>query len=160
MESTTHKGFTLIELLIVIAIIGLLATFAAVSLGNSRMRARDTKRISDLGQIRKALELGVNQGNGYPIEASPIVLGDATHTAFCGKGATIGFFTDSSLTYCDKEKIYIGFIPKDPLTSQNILYKGTVDSYCVQAVLENGKKNLTAGTVMADTEAMKNGTCP
>lgn len=160
MQPTTRKGFTLLELLIVIGIIGLLATFAAVSLGNSRMRARDTKRVSDLRQFRKALELGFNQGDGYPVENTQIILGDATHKAFCGKDTAIGFVPDSSLSNCDKDKIYLGFIPADPLSSQNTFYQGTANSYCLEAVLENGTDGLVAGTIIADNEALRNGTCP
>lgn len=60
------KGFTLIELLVVIAIIGLLATMAVVSFGNARKKARDTKRITDIKQLQKAVEM-YNEMNGqYP----------------------------------------------------------------------------------------------
>ena len=62
----SKHGFTLIELLVVIAIIGLLATLAVVSFSNAREKARDTKRIADLRQISKAIEL-YNLDNGqYP----------------------------------------------------------------------------------------------
>ncbi|MBI4138436.1 MAG: type II secretion system protein [Candidatus Wildermuthbacteria bacterium] len=45
------KGFTLIELLVVIAVIGMLASIALVSFGPVRAKARDAKRITDLGQM-------------------------------------------------------------------------------------------------------------
>lgn len=62
------KGFTLIELLIVIAIIGLLATLGIVSMSSARAKARDAKRISDLGQIRSAMELHFNDNGTYKLE--------------------------------------------------------------------------------------------
>lgn len=61
----TH-GFTLIELLIVIGIIGILATLAVVSLTSAQQTARDAKRITDIGQIRNALELYWSQYATYP----------------------------------------------------------------------------------------------
>lgn len=60
-------GFTLIELLVVISIIGLLASVVLVSLNNARKKARITKRVVDLKQIQKALELYYNENNGYPV---------------------------------------------------------------------------------------------
>ncbi len=54
---TYKQGFTLIELLVVIAIIALLSTSAAVAVNTVRVKARDTKRLSDLKQMAKALEL-------------------------------------------------------------------------------------------------------
>lgn len=59
-----NLGFTLIELLVVISIIGLLATFAIVSLQNTRVKARDTRRIADLKQVRTIFEnYIINNGN-------------------------------------------------------------------------------------------------
>jgi len=65
MISQTSKGFTLIELLVVIAIIGLLATMAVVSFGNAQSKARDAKRIADVKQIMKALELYYDENGSY-----------------------------------------------------------------------------------------------
>lgn len=61
-----QQGFTLIELLIVVAIIGLLATLAIVSLTSAQQRARDTKRVADLKSIQVALELYWNENAAYP----------------------------------------------------------------------------------------------
>lgn len=60
------KGFTLIELLIVIAIIGLLATLAIVSLTGAQRKARDTKRLADAKQYQGAIELYYNEQGNYP----------------------------------------------------------------------------------------------
>jgi prepilin-type N-terminal cleavage/methylation domain-containing protein len=62
----TERGFTLIELLVVIAIIGLLASMVLVSLNSARRKGRITKRLGDISQIRKALELYYNNNNAYP----------------------------------------------------------------------------------------------
>ncbi len=66
-RSTMKKtAFTLIELLIVIAIIGLLATMAMVSLKEVRARTRDAKRLSDVKQILTALQLHFDKYERYP----------------------------------------------------------------------------------------------
>ena len=50
------SGFTLIELIVVIAIIGILAGLIIVRIGNSSRDARNTRRSSDMNQIRNAIE--------------------------------------------------------------------------------------------------------
>lgn len=69
------KGFTLIELLVVISIIGLLSSVVLVSLNSARAKARDAKRMSDLGEIQKALEFYFDSSNGtaYPLCAGNTV---------------------------------------------------------------------------------------
>lgn len=62
-----EKGFTLVELLVVIAIIGVLATLLLLQLGGARGKARDTKRISDVTQLRTAIEQYFDDNSGtYP----------------------------------------------------------------------------------------------
>ncbi|HWH16311.1 MAG TPA: prepilin-type N-terminal cleavage/methylation domain-containing protein [Candidatus Paceibacterota bacterium] len=60
------RGFTLIELLVVIAIIGVLSSVALASLNQARVKARDASRISQLTEIRKALELYYLDRGYYP----------------------------------------------------------------------------------------------
>ncbi len=62
----SKQGFTLIEILIVIAIIGILASVAIIGLGGSRVKARDSKKISELAQIRNGLELYFTTCGHYP----------------------------------------------------------------------------------------------
>lgn len=50
-----NKSFALIELLVVIAVIGLLSSIVLVSLRGVRAKARDSRRMHDLDQIRTAL---------------------------------------------------------------------------------------------------------
>ena len=66
MKKYTKKGgFTLIELLVVIAIIGILSSVVLVSLNSARQKGKDARVISDVQQIRTALESGYN-GSAYP----------------------------------------------------------------------------------------------
>lgn len=60
------RGFTLIELLVVIAIIGVLSSVVMASLNTARIKSRDAARISQLGQIRAALELYYLDYGYYP----------------------------------------------------------------------------------------------
>ncbi len=85
------KGFTLIELLIVISIMAILSGIVFASLGSSRAKARDGKRISDIGQIQLALQLFYEQNRTYPTFLY-------TNAAF--------------------EGIYIPSVPKDPNGNQ------------------------------------------
>lgn len=52
-----NLGFTLIEIIVVIVIIGLLSTLSLTVLGNSRKKARDAKRKSDLNTIGRFVSL-------------------------------------------------------------------------------------------------------
>jgi prepilin-type N-terminal cleavage/methylation domain-containing protein len=60
-----NRGFTLIELLVVIAIIGLLASIVLVSLNSARLKARDTKILSDANQIRNLMETEYASSGNY-----------------------------------------------------------------------------------------------
>lgn len=65
---TLHKsrGFTLIELLVVIGIIGLLATVVLGSMSISRVKARDTTRVSQLKTLETMLNLYFSDMGQYP----------------------------------------------------------------------------------------------
>ena len=59
-------GFTIIELLVVIAIISLLSSIVLTSLQGARVKARDSKRVQDLIQLRNAIELYRAANDRYP----------------------------------------------------------------------------------------------
>ena len=72
------KAFTLIELLIVIAIIGILAGILFVSIGQSPLEAaRDTKRVADLQNLHKALQIYYTTNTAvkfsYPLALTDLV---------------------------------------------------------------------------------------
>jgi len=74
----SRKGFTLIELLVVIAIIGILSSVVLASLSTARMKSRDAKRVSDIGQIQLALELFFDANQSYPSTTPTGSAGTAT----------------------------------------------------------------------------------
>ena len=63
----SRRGFTLIELLVVIAIIGMLSSIVLASLNTARVKARDARRVSDMLEIQKAVELYNSDYGRYPI---------------------------------------------------------------------------------------------
>jgi len=107
--SKTFKGFTLIELLVVISIIGILAGMVLVNLNSARAKARDVKRLSDIEQIRLALEMYHDNFGTYP------VTGTAGNTWRCLSSATCwqGLYSrqDSITTALTP---YLSQIPDDP----------------------------------------------
>ncbi|MFZ2199915.1 MAG: prepilin-type N-terminal cleavage/methylation domain-containing protein [Microgenomates group bacterium] len=64
------KAFTLIELLVVIAIIAILISVGSVSYTRSLKLSRDSKRRTDLEQIRQALETYRSENGVYPASAT------------------------------------------------------------------------------------------
>ena len=99
------KGFTLVELLVVIAIIGTLATLLLIMLGTARAKARDTKRISDINQMRTAMEQFFDDNGRYP-------------------NTNVKATWDTTLV-----PRYIAQIPEDPLTPGCTDYNGGAGCY-------------------------------
>lgn len=64
----SQGGFTVIELLVVVAIIALLSSVGLVATLQSRQKARDARRLSDMGQMGTGLELFFNANRGYPAD--------------------------------------------------------------------------------------------
>lgn len=61
------RGFTLVELMVAVAIISLLSGIIVTNLTSSKSKARDGKRISDMGQIQLAVELFFDRCKTYPL---------------------------------------------------------------------------------------------
>lgn len=61
-----RSGFTLIEILVVVFIIALLASIVIINVNQSRLRARDARRLSDMENIRNALEFYYESNRAYP----------------------------------------------------------------------------------------------
>jgi general secretion pathway protein G len=78
----SRKGFTLAEMMVVIVIIGLLATLVVPNVIRRFFQAAHTKAVSDIGQIRSALdEYAINNGMKYPDSLEVLVTPDVNgHT--------------------------------------------------------------------------------
>ncbi|MBI2100970.1 MAG: type II secretion system protein, partial [Candidatus Vogelbacteria bacterium] len=74
------SGFTLIELLVVISIIALLSSIVFASFAEARMKARNARRIVELREIQKAIELYRADHGVYPADPTP----DSDHYASSG----------------------------------------------------------------------------
>jgi len=61
-----QKGFTLLELLVVITIIGILAGVVVLNSIKGAARARDARRIQEVFQISRALQMYYSEKGKYP----------------------------------------------------------------------------------------------
>jgi prepilin-type N-terminal cleavage/methylation domain-containing protein len=103
-------GFTLIEILVVIAIIGILAVIGLSELRGAKESARDSVRMSDLAQLRLALNLYFDDSDAYPAS----VLRPDISTTTVGSGT---IFSQSG------NPLYPGYISRilvDPVNSGNL----------------------------------------
>lgn len=148
----TRSGFTLIELLVVIAIIGLLSTLAVVALNSARQRSRDAKRVSDIRQIQTALELGFSETSNYPVAATAVVLGDATHKVLCNVAAASTFQT-SLVAPGACGTVFMGLVPSNPTPGgADYEYTSAAGSgtYSITFELEGATGQLGAGVNCAN----------
>jgi prepilin-type N-terminal cleavage/methylation domain-containing protein len=66
-----ENGFTLIEMLVVVAIIGLLSSVILTAVGPAKDKAKDTRIISDVNQIRSIAETLYANSNYSALESLP-----------------------------------------------------------------------------------------
>lgn len=85
-----NRGFTLVEMLVVISIIGILSSFAVVSLNSARQKARDALRRGDMAQLRTALNLYYDDNNYQYPSCGTLDTGAADYGADVGSGAGTG----------------------------------------------------------------------
>ena len=68
-----QKGFTLIELIIVVTIIGILAGIAMVQVKNMQRKAREAALMSNLYELRKAIDNFYADKQRYPSSLQELV---------------------------------------------------------------------------------------
>ena len=70
MTNTLKTAFTLIELLVVVAIIGIVLAISTISYLTAQKQVRDTRRKTDLMEIRQVLETYRSENGQYPSAAT------------------------------------------------------------------------------------------
>ncbi|MCL5666788.1 MAG: type II secretion system GspH family protein [Patescibacteria group bacterium] len=138
-QNKFQHGFSLIELLVVITIIGLLASIVFLATAGARVKARDTKRKTDLAQMGRMLYAGscFMPGSG----AGDYDLADL-----------MGELETKYPQYAQ----YASLLPKDPKTGSgskaNYRYAITANGHCaLYANLENEEEQITLPNLSAVT---------
>jgi prepilin-type N-terminal cleavage/methylation domain-containing protein len=115
MHNNSVKGFTLIELLVVIVIIGLLASVVLVSLSNSRKKARDARRLTDMNQIYTALNMYYSDYGCLPRTTGTTCPGAGGYSDansggwdYSSQGGFMGFLVNAG---------YMSQVPVDPVNN-------------------------------------------
>jgi general secretion pathway protein G len=130
------KGFTLIELLVVIAIIALLSTLSVVALNSARVKSRDARRLSDIKQIRTALEMFFDNTQLYPTTD-----GNLGTSSFSCLNLN-GWQTTANCT----GTVYMQKVPADPQSGKNYEYAdtGSGTGYTIKYQIESPSTTATA----------------
>ncbi|MDO8522371.1 MAG: type II secretion system protein [bacterium] len=147
------KGFTLIELLVVIAIIGILSSVVLASLNTARQKGRDARRISDIKQIRTAMDLYYDSAQTYPLS-----IGTASSSVLVTGGYISTIPTDptslASYSYAPLETA------GDALASSACDSTTPCASYVIAATLENTSNTVLSSDSDANTIGGLNCTDP
>jgi len=121
----TQKGFTLIELLVVIAIIGILSSLAMVAVKNAKERAKMTKSINAISEIRKAIDIMAIDTMRWPGNQQIKQIASASNNELCGIDVNsnnclnslvggVGGLTSNGGAFSDWSGPYMPDIPLDP----------------------------------------------
>lgn len=119
-----QEGFTLIEIMVVIAIIGLLATLVVQSLRGATDKAKRTKAMADIAELKTALDRYYIDNGSYPTTDQGL---NALVTA-SGQGAQAANYEEGG---------YIRRIPADPWGNQYI-YQSDGNNYTLKSLGADG----------------------
>ena len=134
-KKISQDGFTLLETLVVITIIGILAAVVTVSYSSVQASARDSVRLSDLEQIRLALNLYKQDFGSLP-SGNGVLL--CSNTSVCDSiNETSQILLDFGLEIGDTERFIYMYSSSEPCNEDY-----TVST--LRAVVEVGGNDNTA----------------
>lgn len=157
----------MVEGLIVVLIIGLVGSLAAVAVNSARAKQRDAVRLSNVRQVQSALEDYFNESNAYPA-GTALPLGDSAESVCLGTG---GFAANCSGDDNVFLRVVVGTVdnglkgasvcgtPERNAFCYSSLEDGT--AYGIQFELENAltQVGLAKGANCATPDGMKAGIC-
>ena len=164
-EIKKQEGLSLIEGLVIVGIIGLLGTLAAVALDSARERARDAKRLADVVRVQAALELYFNDNNSYPVVEEATALGETATGCLSSSGFEASCDASSETVYMDPVPSTPEDGTQDLVACSNVAsaycYMGDEDTYRIEFELENEnpEAELVAGVNCATETEVKAGNC-
>lgn len=125
IQKTFRRGFTLLEILIVIAVFGLLATLAVLSLNSARASLRDAQRISDVSILRAGL-------GQYWLEKATYPVSDGMNLGEPGSGSdklsNAGFVAAEDVS----TPVYLERVPTGPKVNEYYQYRGGPSGYSIR----------------------------
>jgi type II secretion system protein G len=137
-----RNGFTLIELLVTIGIIAILVVIGVVSYGSINRRSRDTRRMSDIEQIRSALEMYRADNGFYPnVGAGVFVDVEQLRDVLVTVNSYLPTIPEDPKD--NEVNPYMVIFQKDP--AQENYYR-----YCIAAVLEGTGETNCVGASLPD----------
>ncbi len=135
------EGFTLVELLVVIAIIAVLSVIGLAFYGKLTARARDVVRLSDLGDLSRAIVIAMHDSEDYKATL-------CQNTSLPCQGSSYPLLSDSRNTdgtgwvkvdFDNKNGINFSQLPIDPTndSTYNYIYMSDGTNWKMEAVFES-----------------------
>jgi general secretion pathway protein G len=119
-----QEGFTLIEIMVVILILGLLATLVVQSLRGATDKAKRTKAMADIAELKTALDRYYIDNGSYP-------------TSDQGLNALVNPPSAGNVPANYEEGGYIRRIPSDPWGNQYV-YQSDGNNYTLKSLGADG----------------------
>jgi prepilin-type N-terminal cleavage/methylation domain-containing protein len=122
---TFRRGFTVLEALIVLAVFGLLATLAILSLNSARASLRDAQRLSDISVLRSSLSQYWLEKATYPTTAGVDLGSPGSNTDML---SAAGFVARTDPT----QPIYLNRVPTGPRVDEYYRYRAGANGYSIR----------------------------